>query len=123
MPKFSANLTMMFTEVDFVDRFARAAAHDFTTVEYMFPYDWPAPQLKEMLQQHQLEQVLFNLPVDEWASGVRGIACIPGREQQFQENVGRAIDEGYTLLALGLDNVFLAEGARACLKAAGRATE
>ena len=92
MPRFSANLTMMFTEVDFVDRFARAAAHDFTAVEYMFPYDWPAPQLKEMLQQHQLEQVLFNLPVDEWASGVRGIACIPGREQQFQENVGRALD-------------------------------
>lgn len=91
MPKFSANLTMMFTEVDFLDRFAKAASNDFTAVEYMFPYDWAAQQLKEKLQQHNLEQVLFNLPVDGWATGERGIACIPGREQEFQENVGRAL--------------------------------
>ena len=91
MPKFSANLTMMFTEVDFLDRFAKAATNDFTAVEYMFPYDWSAEQLGDLLQQHNLEQVLFNLPVDEWAAGVRGIACIPGREQEFQENVGRGI--------------------------------
>ena len=92
MPKFSANLTMMFTEVDFLDRFARAAAHDFTAVEYMFPYQWSAEQLQDLLRQHSLEQVLFNLPVDDWASGGRGIACIPGRQQEFQENVGRALD-------------------------------
>ena len=84
MPKFSANLTMLFTEVDFLDRFAKAATNDFNAVEYMFPYDWPAQQLKEKLQQHNLEQVLFNLPVDGWAAGERGIACIPGREEEFQ---------------------------------------
>ena len=92
MPKFSANLTMMFTEVDFVERFAKAAANAFAAVEYMFPYEWPAEQLKDLLQQHNLEQVLFNLPVDAWASGGRGIACAPGRQQEFQENVGRALD-------------------------------
>lgn len=91
MPKFSANLSMLFTEVDFLDRFAKAAGSDFTAVEYMFPYDWPAEQLQELLQQNNQQQVLFNLPVDEWAEGVRGIACIPGRGQEFQENVGRGL--------------------------------
>ena len=91
MPKFSANLTMMFTEVDFLERFAKAATNDFSAVEYMFPYDWPAEQLEDQLQQHSLAQVLFNLPVDEWGSGGRGIACAPGRQQEFQENVGRAL--------------------------------
>ena len=91
MTKFSANLTMMFTEVDFLDRFEKAAHNGFDAVEYMFPYDWPAAQLLEYLQRHNQQQILFNLPVDEWASGVRGIACIPGGEQEFQENVGRAI--------------------------------
>jgi hydroxypyruvate isomerase len=92
MTKFSANLTMMFTEVDFLERFEKAAANGFDAVEYMFPYDWPAEQLQECLQRHTLQQILFNLPVDEWGSGGRGIACIPGREQEFQENVGRALD-------------------------------
>ena len=91
MPKFSANLTMMYTEVDFLERFGAAAADGFTAVEYMFPYDWPAEQLQDLLQQNNQQQVLFNLPVDEWADGVRGIACIPGREQEFQENVSRAL--------------------------------
>lgn len=91
MSKFSANLTMLFNEVDFLERFGKAAKNDFTAVEYMFPYAWPAEQLYELLQQNNLEQVLFNLPVDEWADGVRGIACIPGREQEFQENVERAV--------------------------------
>ena len=92
MTKFSANLTMMFTEVDFLERFEKAAKNGFDAVEYMFPYDWPAEQLQECLQRHTLQQILFNLPVDEWGSGGRGIACIPGREQEFQENVGRAVD-------------------------------
>jgi hydroxypyruvate isomerase len=91
MTKFSANLTMMFTEVDFLNRFEKAANNGFEAVEYMFPYDWPAEQLLEYLQKNNLAQVLFNLPVDEWTSGGRGIACIPGREQEFQENVGRAL--------------------------------
>ena len=91
MTKFCANLTMTFTEYDFLDRFEKAAENGFDAVEYMFPYDWTADQLQEFLQRHKLQQILFNLPVDEWASGVRGIACIPGKEQEFQENVGRAI--------------------------------
>ena len=91
MTKFCANLTMTFTEFDFLDRFGKAAQNGFDAVEYMFPYDWAADQLQEHLQRHNLKQILFNLPVDEWASGVRGIACIPGREQEFQENVGRAL--------------------------------
>lgn len=91
MVKFSANLTMLFTEVDFLDRFAKAAGNGFTAIEYMFPYDWEADQLQELQQEYGLQQVLFNLPVDEWAAGGRGIACIPGRESEFQENVARAI--------------------------------
>lgn len=91
MPKFSANLSMLFTELDFLERFAAAAGNGFEAVEYMFPYDWPAEQLQGLLRQHGLQQVLFNLPVDEWAEGVRGIACLPGREQEFQENVSRAL--------------------------------
>ncbi|MEJ2058585.1 MAG: hydroxypyruvate isomerase [Desulfofustis sp.] len=91
MVKFSANLSMLFSEVDFLERFAKAAENGFSAVEYMFPYDWEADQLRELLEKHDLQQVLFNLPVDEWASGSRGIACIPGRESEFQENVGRAI--------------------------------
>ena len=91
MQKFSANLTMMYGEVDFLERFEKAATNGFEAVEYMFPYDWPADQLQEYLQRHNLKQILFNLPVDEWSSGVRGIACIPGREQEFQENVARAV--------------------------------
>jgi len=91
MSKFSANLSMLFSEVDFLERFGKAAGNGFSAVEYMFPYDWPAEQILELLKSNSLEQVLFNLPVDEWAAGVRGIACIPGREQEFQENVERAI--------------------------------
>lgn len=91
MPKFSANLTMMYGEVDFLERFEKAATNRFEAVEYMFPYDWPAEQLLEQLQGNNLKQVLFNLPVNEWAAGVRGIACLPGREQEFQENVERAV--------------------------------
>ncbi len=83
---------MLFTEVDFFERFEKAANNGFTAVEYLFPYAWPAEQLQELLQKNNLQQVLFNLPVDAWADGVRGIACIPGREQEFQENVGRAVD-------------------------------
>ena len=106
MTKFCANLTMTFTEFDFLERFEKAAHNGFDAVEYMFPYDWEADQLQERLQRHKLKQVLFNLPVDEWASGVRGIACIPGREQEFQENVGRAI--GYAkILECSMLNVLV----------------
>jgi len=92
MPKFSANLTMMFNEVDFLDRFQSASKAGFKAVEYMFPYDWPKEQLADALVANGLEQVLHNLPAGDWASGERGIACLPGREGEFQDGVGRAIE-------------------------------
>ena len=92
MPKFSANLTMMFNEVEFLDRFERAARVGFNAVEYMFPYEWPKEQLARKLESHKLEQVLFNLPAGDWAAGERGIACLPGRESEFRDGVAIAID-------------------------------
>jgi len=92
MPKFSANLTMMFNEVEFLGRFERAAKAGFKAVEYMFPYEWPKEQLAGELESHDLEQVLFNLPAGDWAAGERGIACIPGREGEFKDGVESALD-------------------------------
>jgi len=92
MPKFSANLTMLFNEVDFTDRFERAARNGFSAVEFMFPYSWPAEMLVEKLQRFSLRQVLHNLPAGDWAGGERGIACLPGRQQEFQDGVGKAIE-------------------------------
>ncbi len=92
MPKFSANLTMLFQEVDFLERFAKAADNGFSAVEFMFPYDWPAAEVAERLQRHGLRQVLHNLPAGDWGAGERGIACLPGREGEFQDGVGRAIE-------------------------------
>ncbi len=80
MPKFSANLSMLFTEVDFMQRFRRAKEQGFSAVEYMFPYDYPIAALRSELEAHRLSQVLFNLPAGDWAAGERGIACLPGRE-------------------------------------------
>jgi hydroxypyruvate isomerase len=92
MPKFSANLTMLFNEVDFLDRFAKAATAGFKGVEYLFPYAWEKEQLVERLDAHGLIQVLHNLPAGDWSKGERGIACLPGRETEFQEGVGKAIE-------------------------------
>jgi hydroxypyruvate isomerase len=92
MPKFSANLTMMFNEVDFLDRFGRAARAGFKGVEYLFPYEWSQEQLVNEMGKYHLEQVLHNLPAGNWPAGERGIACLPGREGEFQEGVGKAID-------------------------------
>ncbi len=97
MPKFCANLTMLFNEVDFLDRFALAAGAGFAAVEYLFPYDWEVDVLTAALQKHNLVQVLHNLPAGDWAKGERGIACLPGREGEFQEGVGRAIRYAKTL--------------------------
>ncbi len=92
MLKFSANLTMMFNEVDFLNRFERAATAGFKGVEYLFPYGWPKEQLVEELGKHHLKQVLHNLPAGDWQAGERGIACLPGRGGEFQEGVGKAIE-------------------------------
>ena len=92
MPKFSANLTMMFNEVDFFDRFKNASMAGFKAVEYMFPYEWSKSQLVDALETSGLKQVLHNLPAGDWAAGERGIACLPGREGEFQDGVGMAVE-------------------------------
>ncbi|HUU65005.1 MAG TPA: hydroxypyruvate isomerase [Dehalococcoidales bacterium] len=91
MPKFSANLTMLFTEVDFLDRFERASRAGFKGVECQFPYQWKKEVLAEKLDKHGLELVLHNITAGNFAAGERGIACLPGREGEFQEGVGQAI--------------------------------
>ena len=92
MLKFSANLTMMFNEVDFLGRFERASKAGFKGVEFLFPYEWERQELAEKLDKHGLEQVLYNLPAGNWLAGERGIACLPRRVGEFQEGVGLAIE-------------------------------
>jgi hydroxypyruvate isomerase len=92
MPKFCANLTMLYTEHDFLDRFAAAARDGFKAVEYMFPYPFPKEQLADALQTNGLVQVLHNLPAGDWDKGDRGVACQPDRVSEFKEGVGRAVE-------------------------------
>lgn len=92
MPKLAANLSMLFTEVDFLDRFKAAAAAGFKGVEYLFPYAYKADMLAEQLHTHGLTQVLHNLPAGRWENGERGIACHPDRIGEFQDGVGQAIE-------------------------------
>ncbi len=92
MPKFAANLSMLFTEEDFLDRFQAAAEAGFKGVEYLFPYDYSAAELKARLDEHGLTQVLHNLPAGDWGAGERGIACHPDRVEEFRAGVEKAID-------------------------------
>ncbi|MFI4869245.1 MAG: hydroxypyruvate isomerase [Steroidobacterales bacterium] len=92
MPKFNANLTMLFNEVDFLERFKAARHAGFTGVEYLFPYAHRKQALVERLQANGLTQVLHNLPAGDWARGERGIACLPDRVAEFQDGVGKAIE-------------------------------
>ena len=91
MPKFAANLTFLYTELDFLDRFAAAAADGFKAVEYMSPYVAPKEAIAEKLAAHDLTQALFNLPVGDWDGGERGIACLPDRVDEFKQGVATAI--------------------------------
>ncbi|MBB2776031.1 UNVERIFIED_ORG: hydroxypyruvate isomerase [Comamonas terrigena] len=91
MPRFAANLSMLYNDVDFLDRFAAAARDGFKAVEYLFPYAYTPEQLAALLRQHGLQQVLFNAPPGDWDAGERGIACLPGREAEFREGIARAI--------------------------------
>ena len=84
MPRFAANLSMMYTEHAFIDRFAAAAADGFDAVEYLFPYAVPAPDLAAQLQQHGLMQALFNAPPGNFEAGERGLACLPDRVDEFR---------------------------------------
>ena len=79
MPKFCANLTLLFNELPFLERFAAAAKAGFTGVEYLFPYEFDKQALSQALQINKLTQVLHNLPAGQWAEGERGIACLPER--------------------------------------------
>ena len=92
MLKFAANLTMLFNEVEFLDRFEAAAKAGFRGVEFLFPYAYPKAELAERLHAFGLTQVLHNLPAGDWSAGDRGIACHPDRVGEFQDGVGRAIE-------------------------------
>ena len=92
MPKFAANLTMLYNELDFLDRFEAAAQSGFEGVEYLFPYGYAKEQLAERLAAHNLKQVLHNLPAGDWVGGERGIAILPERVGEFQDGVGLAIE-------------------------------
>ena len=97
MPKFSANLSMLFTEAGFADRFERAAKAGFKGVECQFPYELPKEDIAGILDKYGQEMVLHNIPSGDWAAGERGIACLPGRENEFQDGVGKAIEYGKAL--------------------------
>jgi hydroxypyruvate isomerase len=92
MPKFAANLSMLFTDIDFLDRFDAAAAAGFKGVEYLFPYAFAAADIAKRLADNGLTQVLFNLPAGNWDAGDRGIACLPDRVDEFRAGVDKAID-------------------------------
>jgi hydroxypyruvate isomerase len=92
MPRFAANLTMLYPEHDFLDRFAAAARDGFEAVEYLFPYAWEPQTLAQRLGGHGLQQVLFNAPPGDWERGERGLACLPGREAEFRRGVEQALD-------------------------------
>jgi 2-dehydrotetronate isomerase len=102
LPKFAANLSMLYPELDFLDRFAAAANDGFKAVEYLFPYQYAKEKLAQLLQQHNLQQVLFNAPpgggdqpaaIDAaWNAGARGTACVPGQEADFKSGVVLALD-------------------------------
>jgi hydroxypyruvate isomerase len=91
MPRFAANLTMLFNEVPFIERFAAAAKAGFTGVEFLFPYEFAPELLAAELKTHGLTQVLHNLPAGDWANGERGIAILPGRTEEFRSGVDQAI--------------------------------
>ena len=92
MPRFAANLSMMFTEHDFLDRFDAAAAAGFEAVEYLFPYDHSPGDIAARLTRNNLTQALFNLPPGDFAAGERGLAALKGRAEEFKTSVDRALD-------------------------------
>ena len=91
MSRFAANLSMLYNEHEFLDRFAAAAKDGFKAVEYLFPYAFDAQDIKQRLSDHGLQQVLFNAPPGDWDGGERGLACLPGREREFQAGFHKAL--------------------------------
>ena len=102
MPKFAANLTMLFNEVPFMERFDKAGAAKFKAVEFLFPYAFPAADIKAKLDQNKLTLVLHNLPAGNWEAGERGIACLPDRIEEFRKGVANAVEYA---TALGVTQV------------------
>lgn len=92
MPKLAANLSFLFQDIPFLDRFAAAAQVGFRGVEYVSPYDYPPEDIARCLTEAHVEQVLFNLGLGEWKAGERGLAALPGREQDFAESVELALE-------------------------------
>jgi hydroxypyruvate isomerase len=109
MPQFAANLSMMFNEVPFLDRFAAAADAGFRGVEFLFPYDHPKEEVAAKLRAAGLSQVLFNTVPGDWGKGERGLACIPGREAEFLAGVDKALDYAR---ALGCSTIHCVAGLR-----------
>lgn len=109
MPKFAANLSFLFTDVPFPERFKRAAAAGFKGVEYLFPYDYAAHDVADWLRAADLEQILFNLSAGNWEAGERGLACLPHRQGEFAETVEQALN--YAVL-LDCDRLHCLSGIR-----------
>ena len=97
MPRFAANLSMMFNEVPFLDRFGAARREGFEAVEFLFPYEHPASELRKRLDDTGVAVVLFNMPPGDWAAGERGLAGLPGRQAEFRDGVARALDYAHAL--------------------------
>ncbi|MFY7864952.1 2-oxo-tetronate isomerase [Roseateles sp.] len=91
MPQFAANLSLLYNELPFLERFGAAAADGFKAVEFLFPYAHDAHELRHCLQNHELQQALFNAPPGDWDAGERGLACLPGREAEFQASIRQAL--------------------------------
>lgn len=107
MPKFAANLSLMFNELPFLQRFAAAANAGFQAVEFLFPYEHAAPEIARQLAEHKLRNVLFNLPPGDWAGGERGIAILPDRQAEFRQGVATALRYA---AALGTPNLHAMAG-------------
>src|SRR6188474_2155326 len=97
MPRFAANLSMLYPELEFLDRFEAAAKDGFEGVEYLFPYAFEAREIAARLKGNGLEQVLFNTSPGNWDGGERGLACIPGREAEFAAAVEQALEYAQVL--------------------------
>jgi hydroxypyruvate isomerase len=97
MPRFAANLSMLYNEHAFLDRFEAASRDGFQAVEFLFPYAFTAAELAQRLADHGLQQVLFNAPPGDWDKGERGLACLPGREAEFRSGVLSALEYAQAL--------------------------
>ncbi|MCA0431847.1 MAG: hydroxypyruvate isomerase [Proteobacteria bacterium] len=92
MPKFAANISLMFPEVPFLERFAAARSAGFKAVEFQFPYAFAVKDIADRVKDNGLEVILFNLPPGDFDKGERGIACLPGREDEFRSGIGRMLE-------------------------------